>query len=140
MSLALVRPYFRTRLDGLGYKEWTDGFDYQNVPETILDRSYHLTVGAMSLNTSSHTVNDINYPILLRVYLKGFRDPASAIDDAVEQGEAIICDVTDANNAHGQGIKDVQFVSFEPVPKDVTNDNIVLLELSFVARVILDRR
>lgn len=141
MSLTLVRPYFRTRLDSLGYSEWTDGFDFENVPETILDRSYHLEIGSMSLIGTNQTLVDIAYPILVRVYLKGFRDPATAIDDAVEAGEGIICDVTKVTNANGQGIKDVQFASFDVLPKDVaSNDNIVLLELSFNARITFDRR
>lgn len=140
MSLTLVRPYFRTRLNALGYEEWPDGFDYEQIPETVIDESYHLTVGPISLVNTTHTVNEFSYPILLRVYLKGFRDPAAAIDDAVERGEAIICDVTKITNATQQGIKDVVFGSFEPVPKASTNDNIVLMDFSFTAKVILDRR
>ena len=83
MSLTSVRDYFRTRLDGLGFTEWTDGFDFEYVPETIIDGSYHLTVGSLSLITSNHTVDDINYPIAIGLYLKGFRDPASAIDESI---------------------------------------------------------
>lgn len=140
MSLTEVRPYFRTRLDALGYEEWTDGFDFEQVPETILDRSYHLTVGSMSLINSDHTVINMSYPILVRIYLKGFRDPAEAIDDAIEAGEAIICDITSVTNGMQQGIKDVTFNSFDILPKNANNDNIALLDFSFTARVLFDRR
>jgi len=140
MSLTDVRSYFRTRMDGLGYNEWTDGFEFEEIPETVLDRTYHITTGALSLNTASHTVNDINYPVELRLYLKGFANPASAIDDSILEGQRIICDVTKVTNANGIDVKDVTFVSMEPTPKGVSNDNIVLLVMSFDARVILDRR
>ena len=140
MSLTNVRSYFRTRLDSLGYNEWTDGFEFEEIPETVLDRTYHLTVGTLSLNNANHTVNDINYPMTVRLYLKGFRDPATAIDESISEGETIICDLTKVTNANAVGVKDVQFVSLEPTPKDETNDNIVLLVMSFNARVVLDRR
>ena len=140
MSLTEVRPYFRTRLESLNFHEWTDGFNFEEIPESIIDRAYHLTVGSLGLIEVNHTINKIAYPILLRVYLKGFRDPASAIDDAISEGEDIICEVTKITNATQQGIKDVVFGSFEPIPKSETNDNIVLLDFSFTANVILDRR
>ena len=135
-----MRPYFRTRLDGLGYEEWPDGFDFENIPETVIDKSYHLEVGNISTARVDQTMNDINYPIAVRIYLKGFRDPAEAIDEAVSQGEAIICDVTKVVNANAQGIKDVRFESFQPIAKSDNNDNIILLDMAFVAKVILDRR
>lgn len=140
MSLTSVRSYFRGRLDSLGYKEWTDGFEFDDVPETVLDQTYHITTGTISTNSVSHTINDLAYPVTIRLYLKGFRDPAQAIDDSITEGERIINDVTSVANSNGQGIKEVRFSSMEPTPKDVANDNIVLLVMTFDARVILDRR
>lgn len=140
MSLTAVRSYFRSRMDGLGFTEWTDGFEFEEIPETVIDRTYHLTSEAISLNSATQTVNDLNYPVTVRLYLKGFRNPATAIDDSIFEGERIVCDVTKVENANAEGVKDVQVVSLEPIPKDETNDNIVLLVMVFNARVILDRR
>lgn len=127
-------------MDGLGFTEYEDGFDFENVGENIIDRLYHLQVGNITLNTQNQTVIDINYPIAVRLYLKGFRDPASAVDDSISEGERIICDVVRVANAHQANIKDVTFVSMEPLPKDELQDNIILLEMFFDARVVLDRR
>lgn len=140
MSLTLVRPYFRTRLDSLGYNEWTDGFDFENIPETILDGAYHLEIGTLSSIGVEHTMIDMEYPLTVRLYLKGFRDPASAIDESISQGEAIVCDITKIVNANQQGIKGVEFSTMQPIPKSDNNDNIILLEMEFTARVIIDRR
>ena len=140
MSLSLVRPYFRTRLDGLGYEEWDDGFDFQNIPESIIDGSYHLTTGEITRINTDHQVTYLSYPVFVRLYFDGFRNPKEAIDEAVEQGETIISDIISIANSNAQGIKDVQFDSMEPAPKGITNDNIILLDMAFSARVVIDRR
>ena len=122
-------------MDTLGYREWTDGFAFDNVPETTMDGSYHLTTGTLGGNSQNQTVLDISYPITVRLFLKGFRDPAQAIDESISAGESIVCDLVSVANANGTAIKDVQFVSMEPQPKDESNDNIVVLVISFTARV-----
>lgn len=140
MSLTSVRNYFRDRLDGLGYEEYQDGFDFDNVGENIIDGLYHLQAGTITLNSQNQTVIDMTYPIAVRLYLHGYRDPASAVDSSIGAGEQIICDLVKVENAHQTNIKDVRFVSMEPLPKDVQQDNIILLEMFFDCQVVLDRR
>jgi len=138
MSLVDVRKYFRDRMDTLGFKEWPDGFDFDNIPETIIDKAYHITTGSITQNSQNQTVVDLSYPITIRLFLKGFRNPAIAIDESIFEGEKIILECVNAVNANTLSIKNVMFLNMEPQPLDVSNDNIVVLLLSFEARVLLN--
>jgi hypothetical protein len=42
MSLTSVRPYFRTHCNALGFTEWMDGFNIENIPSTLIDMAYHI--------------------------------------------------------------------------------------------------
>lgn len=138
MSLTAVRTYFRDRMETLGYDEWPDGFAFDNIPETILNGAFHLTSGTVTQNVQNQTAVDLSAPITIRLFLKGFRSPASAIDESISQGEEVICECVKAVNAHNQAIKDVQFLNLEPQPLDESNDNSVLLVINFEARVVLN--
>lgn len=138
MSLTAVRSYFRTRMDSLGHEEWTDGFNFDNIPETILDRSYHIESGPIAGNSQNQTTLDANSPVTLRLFLKGYRTPAEAIDSGISYGEAAICDIIKPSNANGVTIKDVNFTSMQILPLNSSNDNSVVVEMSFTVRIFLD--
>jgi hypothetical protein len=78
MTLGGLRAFFRTRLDGLGYTEWTDGFNIENIPSTVLDMSYHLAVGDIRSGPANQLLHVFDYPLTVSIFLKGFRDPAEA--------------------------------------------------------------
>lgn len=131
MSLELVRPYFRTRVSALGYTEWTDGFGIDNIPETVLDKSFHITHGAVS--PRSRSGQDIVYtvPITVNVFFKGYREVTLAIDEGMGGAEAIVnaC-IKQAN--YVAPIKLVELDTFTVEPYDeVDNDNIVKAEINF---------
>lgn len=138
MSLTAVRQYFRDRMENLGFTEWTDGFAFDNIPETTISGTFHLTSGTVSQNSQNQTVVDMVSPITIRLFLKGFRDPASAIDESIYEGERIICECVSAANANNESIKDVQFLNMEPQPLDESNDNTVVLVMNFDARVFVN--
>jgi hypothetical protein len=131
MSLELVRPYFRTRVSALSYTEWTDGFGIDNIPETILDKSFHITHG--TVGPRSRSGQDIVYsvPITVNVFFKGYREVTEAIDLGMAGAEAIVnaC-IKQAN--YVAPIKLVEFVGFTVEPyEEIENDNIVKTEINF---------
>lgn len=134
LSLELVRPYFRTRLNALSYTEWADGFGIDNIPDTILDRSYHIQHG--NIVQRSRGGSDIVYvvPITINVFYKGFRDVSTAIDQGMAGAEAIVnaC-VKQAN--YTNPIKIVEFGGFTVEPLDESNDNTVKAVINFNAVV-----
>ena len=136
MSLSAVRSYFRDRLNGLGESlaEWPDGFNFSNIPESIQDRSYHIESGLITGAGQNQTALDATSSIVIRVFLLGYRDPASTIDEAISLGETILCDIINPVNANSVAVKDVNFDSMQALPLDGSNDNTVILEINFTAR------
>ena len=140
MSFTAVRDYFRVRMDSLDHKEHKDGFNFENIPETIQDRAYHIESGPYTGNSQDQTVLDANADVTIRLFLLGFRDPAAAIDSGISLGEAAVCDIIDPKNANGvtAGIKNVNFLSMQLLPRDASNDNSVIVEMSFTVRTFLN--
>jgi hypothetical protein len=136
MSLTDVRTYFRTRMDSLNYEEWPDGFNFQNIPQTIINGAYHLETGEISSGPANQMVHRFLYPVLVRVFLRGYADPASAIDDAISQSETILADVLKASNRLSDIIQDVVPNTVSIVPLDPSNDNDLILEMDFTANVV----
>lgn len=134
MCLAQVRTYFRNRMEALGYEEWRDGFNKDNIPSTLLDRVFHLESGDIAPTASNHQVHAFSSPITIRVYLKGFLDPASAIDTALESADLILDEILLPSNRLGTETKDVVPSSISVNPLTDNNDNSVLLELGFEAK------
>lgn len=133
MSLASVRPYFRARLNALDYTEWTDGFNFQNIPQTILDKSYHIEVGTVAGTKVGQLVTEIEFPVVVRVFFQGYRDPASTIDAALLAGDDILAEVLIESNAFGETIKGVFLDTINVNEYDGSDDNDVILELNFTA-------
>lgn len=137
MALTDVRPYFRTHLNALSLKEHPDGFNVENIASTILDNSYHLEIGTIATSASNQRDHIFAMPIKVRVFLKGYRDPANEIDAAIALSENIMAEVLKPSNRYGTDIKDIIPVSIVPTPLDESNDNSVILEMDFTANVIL---
>jgi hypothetical protein len=137
MTLGGVRAFFRSRMDGLGYREWTDGFNVENMPSTILDKMYHLEVGAIKSGPANQMHHIFDYPITVRVVFKGFRDPSSAIDLSLDAGQEILDDIlSPAQRLQTDGLKDIRPVNISVSPLADSNDNTVVIELEFSALMI----
>lgn len=136
MSMTEVRTYFRARLNALNYREHPDGFNFENIPQTILDRSYHLEIGLITGSTANQETHNFSYPLTIRIFLKGFRDPAAKIDDAIGQAEVILADVLKPSNRLGVTIKDVVPDTVQVIPLDGTNDNDMILQMDFTTNLV----
>src|ERR1700754_4025658 len=89
-SLSQIKPYFRTQLDALEYHEHKDGFFRNNIPETVLDKSYHLLVGPVVGGPVSHTHQTTDTEVSVALYLRGYRSSEEAIDQALLAMDTII--------------------------------------------------
>lgn len=139
MSMTACKAYFRTQANNIGLREWKDGFSFSNIPSNIFDKAYHLEPGpgvGVKLNQNDQ---EINFQMIVRIFVKGFRDPASGIDTAISLAENLITEALDPATRLTQttGIKQVTFenVSFEPPLGD--NDNLVIATVQFRVLTIL---
>lgn len=138
MAWADVRPFFRSHLEAQGFTEWTDGFyDIQNIPETIIDKAYHISMGTINGDRQNQTDQESTLNIEVRTIHKGFRYPAEAIDAAVEYANEIMCAVVSPQSrTTATGILNVIFNAVDIAPIDNSNDNTVVVTHAYSVRVI----
>jgi hypothetical protein len=139
MSIADVKPYFRSRLNALELKEWSDPFNFANIPETLLDRSYHLQLGTVTQSSVGQQGMTLNVPITLRVFFRGFNKPLAAYDKASVAANDIILDCLDPlfRATQTNGIKNVLLGSSDILPLDVSNDNSMYVEQSYNVMILI---
>ena len=139
MSLKQSYNYFRARCKVVGLREWSDGFNSDNIPSSIIDKSYHIKQGQITGIKLNQNDQEVNFPIVLEVFVKGFRDPYSAIETSAELVEDILIECLKATNrvTQGNGIKNITFESaiFEPI--SANNDNAVKTTINFRVLSIL---
>lgn len=142
MSFSEIKTYFRARLATVDadLKEWPDGFNSDNVPDSILDSAYFIDLSAPMLgNGQNMQLLRYECPVLIRCWFRGFSYPGEAIDTALVKGEAIIKEsLKHINRLNQPGIKNVISNSLQVLPVDSTNDNTVKLELSFTCSIYLE--
>lgn len=138
MAATDIKPFFQTHLNVLKLREWKDGFNWENNPSTILDKSYHLEFprgyrdGAYDMATS-----DIRFEVTVRVFLKGFRNPADSIQEAIRYWDLINARILASANRAGTEIKNIYFDSHQIIPLSASNDNVAILEMTFSCFIII---
>lgn len=139
MSLSTVRPYFRARCKAIGLTEWVDGFNFQNIPSNIIDKSFHMEMGSAGGERLNMSDQEITWPVTVRIFIKGFRNPAAAIDSAAVLTDSLVKESCKVSNRGTQAsIKNVFFESMTVSPVDDTNDNLVVASVTFRTLVILN--
>lgn len=125
-------------MDALNYKEHKDAFNYANIPNTIINKSYHIeTPTGGRRGTYTNGSQDIEHDCVVRVFFKGYRYPALAIDEAMASYGTILDRVLDSNNRLNAGIKNIYLNDVNIQPYDASNDNLVLLEITFTCLMVI---
>lgn len=137
MALSAVRTLFRERLEGLGFTEHDQPFQPNQIGETIIDDSFHMETGTISSSFANQIVHSFDFPIIIRVYKRGFVDLLTAYDDIHQTADDIYNDLLHPDIRIGTDIKDIVPDTMDIVPVDASNDNILVLELVFTARLEL---
>lgn len=138
MSLANVRPYFKARALEQGWKEWKDAFNIGNIPATLIDGSFHVEMGDLSQLKFNQYDLETEFPVTVRYFKKGFKDPQGALDLSIASTENYIrASLKATNRLTGVGIKNVRLVTARWVRYDTSNDNLIMAEMQFTALVIL---
>jgi hypothetical protein len=142
MSFSTLRTYFEERMATVDseLKEWEDAFNIENIPSSVLDKSWHIDFAPFSYKTGgAQTCLSFECPVTLNVFFKGYRNPKEAIDTALIFADAIIKECTKPVQRLNQPkIKNVlpSLVSVREL--DTTNDNAAILEVQFNCEVRLD--
>lgn len=141
MSLQHVRPYFRNRAVEIwgSEKEWKEPFNVNNIPSTIIDGSFNVELLTGSGVKQNQTDLEIQFPVKVRYFKKGYRDPQAGLDLATAAADSYIRQaLKHSTRLVGEGIKNVQLTAFDFVRLNESNDNLIMVEMDFTALVILE--
>ncbi len=139
-SFDLVRPYFRARMDSLGYREWADQFEIDNVPETIADKSYHIKSRIIDANSQSMQPLVCDQEAVLTVIFRGFTSVMLAEDAAHVGLDTIVKDLLKPSNrlSGTDGLRNVTFRRAEIDAINLENDNSIKLTITFNCLTAVD--
>lgn len=142
MSLTEVRPYFRARLEAVGLTEWDDAFNVDNIPDTLIDGSFHISASPIRNVTLSQNDLQLEHEVSIKTFIKGYAQPKDALDKAMERLDAILKEVLKPSNrvTGTGGLRNVLFLSSEILPMAESQDNVVLVNVVFRVQINLDVR
>lgn len=139
MGLANIYPYFRARMKALDFKEHKDGFNRDNIPATVLDKSFHILTPNGTGGGVNQNHQDVGTSVSIMFVLKGYRDPTDAKERAMQQLEKCIKEICNVRN-RTDSLFNVVFEDYRMDPVNESDDNQVLVDMSFTAQVILNMR
>jgi hypothetical protein len=138
MSLEAIRPYFTEKLAATGCVEWLDAFAFDNIPSTLLDRSFHQFTGPVTGVQTNNNDVEVEVTVTINVFFKGFNDPRLAIEESLIKAEDIVVACVKFSEQNGTELKGVYFQSLNLSPmQDDVQDNIVRAEMIFTCRVFI---
>lgn len=136
-----VKPYARARMQALGYTEWTDGFNFQNIPRTLLDKAFHVALGPISGVSNNQDHQIVNVGFTVRLFASQTRTPKDLIDASVIRADAAILEMIKPTNRLVQAsIKNVTFNSLDIEELDDSNDNGIIVRMELIASVFISTR
>lgn len=139
MGLANVYPYFRARMKAQGFKEHDDGFNRDNIPSTVIDKSFHILTSVGSGGSVNQNHQDVSSDVNVRFILKGYRKPTEAKERAMQQIENCVKEICNIRNRTAS-LFNIVFDGYEMDELSDSNDNIIIVDMSFTTQVILDMR
>jgi hypothetical protein len=130
MSFTEVRSYFRARCKAVGLTEHTDAFNNNNIPSTVIDKSFHLGAPAGSSRKLNQNDHEFDIGMELVVYFKGYRNPSEGLDRSIEVIETLVKEIEKPSNRLGVCLKNVvvQSVNWEALAD--SNDNSIRARVS----------
>lgn len=133
MSLKSSRDYLRARAVAVGLREWSDGFNFDNIPSSVINKSFHLSSNLGVGIKNNQIDQEINVEHTIVFFVSGFKNPASAVDSALEIVEDLIKESITPKNRLTQtsGVKNVVFENFNLEASSASNDNLVKASVTF---------
>ena len=137
MSLAAIRPLFRSRMNALGFKEHKDAFDDQNRSQKQLEKLYRINSPLATGIGANQTVHEFESDVELVITLRGKGDKNVAlVDRAWEVADTVLADILSPAVRNGTTVKSIEpgIITVEQLNAD--NDNDCILTMGFTASII----
>lgn len=136
MNLSEVRTTIRDRLIELEYEEFkATSFETENVPETIIDKSFHVTVPSGDGEKMKMDDLIVTNNVEIVVWRKGYRLAVEAVDAALLAACEIISSIMEVGFRTTPAYRNIQFDSYaiDAIAND--NENTVKLTMKFTVQV-----
>ena len=135
--ISAILAYARARMISLGFIEWEDAFNFDNIPNTLLDTSFHLSLGTLTRKNEHMDNVHIDAPFVVRLFSRSFVDTKQGRDAAISSADIVIDEFIKADNRlNSDDIKTIFFDSMNIGPLTKANDNSLIVQLDFTALVI----
>lgn len=131
MEFAEVRTQLRDKLIGLGYQEWTDASIDVDVPDTIIENSFRVTVTGGTGRPLNMHVLFVEHDVKLSLWKKGFLSEVEAQDKALESVEEILCSVLEPAFRTLTRFKKIDFDGYTITPISEDNSHVAKIEMNF---------
>lgn len=135
--IAEIKPYFRDIIDGLGYEEHRDFINFENIPGTIIDDSYHIEIGTINPIAVDQLVYTLNAPVTIRLFKRGYNDTVQAQESLIQSTDTLLAGVLDPTIKLNAELFNVVPGTINYVQLSFSNDNWIVAEVSFVATIKL---
>jgi hypothetical protein len=137
MSLSAARKYFVDQFKLAGYTEHFDPFDADNVPNTIMHKTFKITIGPFTARKAlNQRDQEMDCPVSVTIFLKGYANPALAMDGGMDQAEVLCTEILKAQNRLGNPVKNVTLNRIAPEAFAATNNSIAMVTMEFTALII----
>jgi hypothetical protein len=98
-----------------------------------------LDIGQVTGISNNQDNQETIVPVNAKIILKGYRNISEAEDAGIAIAENLMKDSVKASNIAGTtGIHNIAFVSMNPQPFSTENESLILIEMEFEVRIILD--
>jgi len=137
VSYSQVRTYVRSRVFATcpELKEWKDAFNFQNIPNDVINTYYHIEYGPVSTLKDDATLED-SMTLTVRVFKKAYGETSDEMDSIMDKAlcmrQAIISKV---DVAQTDNIREIEGSLITPLAFDDSNDNIIQVDLEFNVRL-----
>jgi hypothetical protein len=136
MSYSKVRSYLKQQiaLENSKLEEHLDAFNVDNIPQTKIDKTYHINFGNISTTHDDNWIED-SMSATITIFKRGFSEPTKALDAIMDTANCIRLRVIDPKALMTDNILSAEILSVTPEPIDGSNDNTIKVSIEFNIRL-----
>ena len=117
-------------------KEWKDAFNIDNIPESIIDNSFHIAIDEIVTTEDDSSVTD-QVNIAVTLFKKGFRETQTAHDEVLDKAISIRLNAISVSRYNQTIVRNVQATTTTATDME-TNDNLTIVVTNYVAFLTLN--
>jgi len=131
-----IRSFIKARIlaEDADFKEWKDGFNRDNIPSTLFNKSFFISYSLPSNIKTDSSWTDDSVSASAELFFKGYINIQDALDSAMNTADNIYRRASNSVNYTNE-IKKVDGVSIIPEPL-ISNDNSIIITITWNIRFI----